>query len=102
MAIFKFHLRDRKLSKILLPLTRILEESEFRKTKDIPCEEDDLFNKETVEFVDNCIALEEQEIEDDEEENDLIFDNTIKTLQSIDKKNNTELTWRYLGNLVFN
>ena len=101
MAIFKFHLRDRKLSKILLPVTRILEESEFRKTKDIPCEEDDLFNKETVEFVDNCIALEEQEIED-EEENDLIFDNTIKTLQSIDKKNNTELTWRYLGNLVFN
>ena len=98
--LIRFHLRDRKLSKILLPLTRILEESEVRKTKDIPCEEDDLI-KETVEFVDNCIALEEQEIED-EEENDLIFDNTIKTLQSIDKKNNTELTWRYLGNLVFN
>ena len=85
LPIFRFHLRDRKLSKILLPLTRILEETEFRKTKDNSYEEDDLI-KETVEFVDNCIAL---EIED-EEENDLIFDNTIKTLQSIDKKNNTE------------
>ena len=81
LPIFRFHLRDRKLSKILLPLTRILEETEFRKTKDNSYEEDDLI-KETVEFVDNCIAL---EIED-EEENDLIFDDTIKTLQSIDKK----------------
>ena len=85
LAIFRFHLRDRKLSKILLPLTRILEETEFRKTKDNSYEEDDLI-KETVEFVDNCIALEIEV----EEENDLIFDDTIKTLQSIDKKKNTE------------
>ena len=105
LSIFRFHLRDRKLSKILSPLIRILKKSEFRKTKDKSYEdkddgEDDLL-KQIVEIVDNCIAL-EQEIEDeDEEEDDQLFDNTIKTLQSIDKENNTDLTWTYLVNWGF-
>ena len=105
LSIFRFHLRDRKLSKILSPLIRILKKSEFRKTKDKSYEdkddgEDDLL-KQIVEIVDDCVAL-EQEIEDeDEEEDDQLFDNTIKTLQSIDKENNTDLTWTYLVNSVF-
>ena len=86
LDIFRFHLVDRKLSKILSPLIRKLKKSEFRKTKDNSYEdkdddgEDDLL-KQIVEIVDDCIAL-EQEIED-EEEDDQLFGNTIKTLQSI-------------------
>ena len=98
MSIFRFHVRDRKLSKILSPLIRVLKKGEFRKTKNksYDDEEDDLF-----EIVDYRIAL-KQEIEDeDEEENDQLFENTIKTLQSIDKENNTDLTWTYLVNSVF-
>ena len=103
MDILRFHLRDRKLSKILLPLIRILKKSEFRKTKDNSYEdededrEDELLNQ-IVEIVDDCIDL-VQEIEDEEDEQ--LFDNTIKTLQSIDKENNTDLTWTYLVNWGF-
>ena len=97
MSIFRFHVRDRKLSKILSPLIRVLKKGEFRKTKNKSYDdgEDDLF-----EIVDYRIAL-KQEIEDEDEEKDQFFENTIKTLQSIDKENNTDLTWTYLVNSVF-
>ena len=43
----------------------------------------------------------DNDIDKDEEENDQLIDNTIKTLQSIDKENDTDLTWTYLVNSVF-
>ena len=111
LDIFRFHLMNRKLSKILSPLIRILKKSEIRKTKDKSYEDEDEDDddddddgedellEQIVEIVDDCIAL-EQEIED-EEEDDQLFDNTIKTLQSVDKENNTDLTWTCLVNSVF-
>ena len=87
LSIFRFHLRDKKLSKILSPLIRVLKKGEFRKTKNksYDDEQDDLF-----EIVDYRIAL-KQEIEDededeDEEENDQLFDNTIKPYNQLIKK----------------
>ena len=90
LDIFRFHLMDRKLSKILSPLIRILKKSEFRKNKDNSYEdkdddggEDELLEQ-IVEIVDDCIAL-EQEIEDEEEKDQLIVD-TIKPYNQLIKK----------------
>ena len=81
LDIFRFHLMDRKLSKILSPLIRILKKGEFRKTKNNSFDdgEDDLF-----EIVDYRIAL-KQEIED-EEEDDQLFDNTLEPYNQLIKK----------------
>ena len=101
LDIFRFHLMDRKLSKILSPLIRILKKSEFRKTKDNSYEdkdddgEDDLLNQ-IVEIVDDCIAL-EQEIEDEEEDDCIALKKEIE-----DEEENDQLFDKYHKNLTIN